>query len=71
MAQVNHGLPFDVREDGAAIDGRVADRAQVMSELAMCSCYAWEHAERYTGEQVFGGIRERIHSNPLGVWRTR
>lgn len=60
MAQVNHGLPFDVREHGAAIDGRVADRAQIMSELAMCSRYAREHAERYTGEQVFGAIRERI-----------
>lgn len=46
----------------AAIDGRVADRAQIMSELAMCSRYAREHAERYTGEQVFGGIRERIHA---------
>ena len=70
MAQVNHGLPFDVREHGAAIDGCVADRAQIMSELTMCSRYAREHTERYTAKQVFGGIRERIHADPLGVWRT-
>ena len=59
---LHRGLPFDVREHGAAIGGRVADRAQIMSELAMCSRYAREHAERYTGKQVFGGIRERIHA---------
>ena len=59
---LHHGLPFEVREHGAAIDGRVADRAQIMSELAMCSRYARENAERYTGKQVFGAIRERIHA---------
>ena len=59
---IHRGLPFQVREDISAEYERSAERREIMKELAACSRYAREHNDRLSGDQVFGGIRERIHA---------
>ena len=59
---IHRGLPFQVREDVPAERGQLSERREIMRELAACSRYAHEHHERLNGDQVFDGIRERIHA---------
>lgn len=57
-----HGLPFVVRERGFTEWDDTSDREQIKNELAFCSRYARENEDRLSSDEVFGGIRERIHA---------